>query len=146
MGALSAGAVTPGLCAQQRGNSHRAHLGQGGSCCRSSPPHGEAAVDPPQHPSRPRAIPPSCPPRARTRGISPTLWQLQGKGWDAPVGSAHHREQPLTLSVDQHRQQGWGSPLDEAGLGMGSSAQARPSRLGSPGWSGRACLSRSRSL
>jgi len=71
---------------------------------------------------------------------------MQRKGWDAPVEFAQCRARLLAVAMAQHGQQGWTSPLDEVGLEMGFSAQAWPSRFGSPGLSSQECLSRSRSL
>jgi len=71
---------------------------------------------------------------------------MQRKGWDAPVDFAQCRARLLAVAMAQHGQQGWTSPLDEVGLEMGFSAQAWPSRFGSPGLSSQECLSRSRSL
>lgn len=133
MGTPGVGTVTPGLCAQWRGNVHQPNLGHSESCGSSIPPHGKAAIAPPvpsQHPRHPHMVPPSPHPGADARGLSPT----KGRSGMLPLGVHSH------LAVDQHGLQGLGLVWMEQDWGW-----AQP-RHDPQGWSGHTHLTRSRSL
>lgn len=146
---------TPGLVPWQGADSWdpmpswRAEQDHGGSQCRGSHPRTLCLVER-EWPSRTRQelwqLQPtpwqscvSLPPASRPSPCDPTQPLPRGRCTGAFPGPGAAPREGLGCScwlctvpslVDQHRQQGWGSTLDEAGLEVGSAAGAWPSRSG----------------